>query len=78
MQYNINLNDENVQFINTAASILMPMYQAQNFLNMFNTQVENSKKAQAAQAKAQLDAQIEEGVRQALASKEAPNVVETD
>jgi len=61
--YQVNLNDEDVKFINTAASILMPYYQAQQFMTSFNSQVESSKKVQASAAKVKLDEQIAEAVK---------------
>lgn len=67
--FQINLNDEDVNFINSAASILLPMWKAQQLITNINTQVENIKKAQAAAAKEKLDAQIAEAVRAALDAK---------
>lgn len=67
--YQVNVSDEDVKFINLAASILMPHYQAQQFLNNFNTQVEQCRRAQAVEAKAKLDAQIAEAVKAALEAK---------
>lgn len=64
--YQINITEEDVRFINLAASILMPHYQGQQFLNIFNMQVEQCKRAQVVEAKAKVDAQIAEAVKLAL------------
>lgn len=61
--YTVKLSDEDVQFINEAASILMPMYKAQQFLGRLNNQVEESKKAQRAQAEADIEKRIAEGIK---------------
>lgn len=67
--HQINLNDEDVNFINSAASILLPMWKAQQLITNINTQVENSKKAQAEATKEKMDAQIAEAVKAALDAK---------
>lgn len=67
--HQINLNDEDVNFINSAASILLPMWRAQQLIANINTQVEQCKKAQAATAKEKLDSQIAEAVKAALEAK---------
>lgn len=67
--YQVNITEEDVKFINLAASILMPHYQGQQFLSNFNTQVEQCKRAQAAEVKAKIDAQITEAVKLALDAK---------
>lgn len=67
--YQINLNDEDVNFINSAASILLPMWKAQQLITNINTQVEQCKKAQAAAAKEKLESQIAEAVKAALDAK---------
>ena len=67
--YQVNITEEDVKFINLAASILMPHYQGQQFLSNFNTQVEQCKRAQAAEVKARVDAQIAEAVKLALDAK---------
>ncbi len=67
--YQVNVSEEDVKFINLAASILMPHYQGQQFLNSFNMQVEQNRRAQAAAAKEKLDAQIAEAVKAALDAK---------
>lgn len=64
--YQVNVSEEDVKFINLAASILMPHYQGQQFLNNFNMQVEQNRRAQAVAAKEKLDAQIAEAVKAAL------------
>lgn len=64
--YQVNVSEEDVKFINLAASILMPHYQGQQFLNNFNMQVEQNRRAQALAAKEKLDAQIAEAVKAAL------------
>lgn len=64
--YQVNVSEEDVKFINLAASLLMPHYQGQQFLNSFNMQVEQNRRAQAAAAKEKLDAQIAEAVKAAL------------
>ena len=64
--YQVNVSEEDVKFINLAASLLMPHYQGQQFLNSFNTQIEQCRRAQAVAAKEKLDAQIAEAVRAAL------------
>lgn len=65
--YNINLSDEDMQFINEAASILMPMYKAQQFLARVNGQAERCKQEQKTQAQETVKAQIAEAVKSALA-----------
>lgn len=67
--YQVNVSEEDVKFINLAASILMPHYQGQQFLNNFNMQVEQNRRAQALAAKEKLDAQIAEAVKAALDAK---------
>ena len=67
--YQVNVSEEDVKFINLAASLLMPHYQGQQFLNSFNMQVEQNRRAQAAAAKEKLDAQIAEAVKAALDAK---------
>lgn len=67
--YQVNVSEEDVKFINLAASILMPHYQGQQFLNNFNMQVEQNRRAQAVAAKEKLDAQIAEAVKAALDAK---------
>lgn len=67
--YQVNVSEEDVKFINLAASILMPHYQGQQFLNSFNTQIEQNRRAQAAAAKEKLDVQIAEAVKAALDAK---------
>lgn len=64
--YQVSVSEEDVKFINLAASILMPHYQGQQFLNNFNMQVEQNRRAQAVAAKEKLDAQIAEAVKAAL------------
>ena len=67
--YQVNVSEEDVKFINLAASLLMPHYQGQQFLNSFNTQIEHCKRSQAVSAKAKIDAQIAEAVKAALDAK---------
>ena len=67
--YQVSVSEEDVKFINLAASILMPHYQGQQFLNNFNMQVEQNRRAQAVAAKEKLDAQIAEAVKAALDAK---------
>ena len=67
--YQVSVSEEDVKFINLAASILMPHYQGQQFLNNFNMQVEQNRRAQAVAAKEKLDAQIAEAVKAALGAE---------
>ena len=60
--YQIKLSDEDIQFINEAASILMPMYRAQQFLARINNQVEECRKAQRQEAQDNIEKQIAEGI----------------
>jgi len=71
--YQVNVSEEDVKFINLAASVLMPHYQGQQFLNSFNMQVEQCKRTQADAAKAKIDAQIAEAVKTALEAKAEPH-----
>lgn len=66
--HNIVLTDEDVQFINEAASILMPFYKAQQFMAKVNGQVEKCKQEQKTQAQEAVKVQIAEAVKSALAN----------
>ena len=72
--YQVTLNDEDVNFFNSAASILMPMWKAQQFMNGLNGQVEASRKAQADTAKSNVDAQIAEAVLKATRAKQTEDI----
>ena len=60
--YQIKLSDEDIQFINEAASILMPMYRAQQFLARSNNQDEECRKPQRQEAQDNIEKQIAEGI----------------
>ena len=64
--YQVSFTDEDVVFINEAASILMPMYKAQQFLGRVNGQVEECRRAQKEQAREQTDAVVADRVAAVL------------
>jgi hypothetical protein len=71
--FQINVTEEDVQFINEAASILMPMYKAQQFLGRINGQVQRCN--QEMQEKAKMDQDVLVADRIAAALKENNNRV---
>jgi len=67
--FNVVLSESDVQFINEAASVLLPFYKAQMLMNNINGQVEQCKQVQKAAAHESIKTQIAEGVKVTLADK---------
>ena len=72
--FNVVLSESDVQFINEAASVLLPLYKAQMFMNNINGQVEQCKQIQKTATQEGIKVQIAEAVKAALADK-APRSV---
>jgi hypothetical protein len=64
--FQITVTEEDVQFINEAASILMPMYKAQQFLGRINEQVQRCKQEAQEQQRTLTDTMVADRVAAAL------------
>lgn len=69
MMHSIILSEEDLRFINEAASILMPSYRATQFLDNINGQAAKSAQSQKEQEKERFDAAVAAAVKTALEPK---------
>jgi phosphoribosylcarboxyaminoimidazole (NCAIR) mutase len=70
--FNVVLSESDVQFINEAASVLLPFYKAQMLMNNINGQVEQCKQIQKTATQEGIKVQIAEAVKAAAHMNVSP------